>query len=144
MKRLASSTRTGFWIAALCVLVAGCAADVRDVPFADVPAVPGLTPYEGQQEVPLDTLASAIRAVLVEEEVQIRYYWNPAPDDWESIIASYQAVLDPEAWAFSGSDSSRGLARWEYRPPRGAQRLALAAFPVGEEAQIVVLVLGTR
>ena len=119
------------------LLVAGCSNAPGTVCLDDLPAIPGLSLYEGAEEIVLDRVANALRTAIDDTELEAEYYWDPNVRAWDELVASFGSRIEPEGWAADKEEAFAGVAVWT----RATQRLVLAEIPQLSGGRIIALFL---
>jgi len=131
------------WIRAsaglVCIIlfIAGCSRAPDAMSMDDLPSVPGLSLYEGAQEIVLDSMTGALRAAIDTVTWEAGYYWDPDGQPWVALVQAFGERIESEGWQADMGRSLAGLAVWT----RAAQRLVLAEVPQPSGGRIVAVVL---
>jgi len=129
--------RASAGLACIVLFIAGCSRAPGAASLDELPSIPGLSLYEGAQEIVLDSMTGALRAAIDTVTWEAVYYWDPDGQPWVALVQAFGERIESEGWQADTGRSLAGLAVWT----RAAQRLVLAEVPQPSRGRIVAVVL---
>jgi hypothetical protein len=127
------------------VLLPGCGGGNASATIDELPLAPGLTMYEGAQEIVLDnTLVAAESAFDVDASgVEVRYFLLPEGATGEEVLRFYREAMAADGWGIDEERSGGGLARWSREGTGGKQVFVVSTVPAGGDVRILLAILAS-